>query len=143
MKRAPVITLSGLVALVALVWLLIGHLDGNRMICRGMLPDGSEFCVLQRCNWSAEMFTTAFYHKPADGNWHWYYYSHQDTYWGGARIEFDTNAAVARIVRGETVAITFNWRLAEYRLYQGSFSGPRTGQPMPAGWTPESAGAPD
>ena len=37
-----------------------------RIVARAVAPDGTEMCILQKFNWSFEMFTTRFvYRKPS------------------------------------------------------------------------------
>ena len=69
---------------------LVRHLDRTRIVAYADAPDGSAFCVVQRCNWSFEFFTTGCYYRKPGGRWYWFYYDHEDTYWGRGRTEIVT-----------------------------------------------------
>jgi hypothetical protein len=116
--------------------LIVRHLSTPRIVGRSVTPEGVELCVVQKCNWEAEPFTTSFVFRKPGGQWGWFYYDHQDWYWGHARIVLDTNSGVARVFRGETEAITFNWRKEIYTMHRWrrTIDGPQG--TMPPGWEP-------
>jgi hypothetical protein len=127
------------VAFVALVLgsaLIVRHISAPRIVGRAVTPDGVELCLVQKCNWDGEPFTTSFVFRKAGAQWGWFYYDHEDWYWGYARITLDTNAGIARVFRGDTEAITFNWRNEIYTMHRWrrTIDGPQG--TMPPGWQP-------
>ncbi len=70
-------------------------------------PNGTRLRVIQYFNYQPELFTTSIYFDDGNGEWRWYYFDHQDSYWGTAdteitdskicitsknrRVEFDTS----------------------------------------------------
>jgi hypothetical protein len=116
--------------------LIIRHISSARIVGRAVTPEGVELCVVQRCNWNGEPFTTAFVYRKPGGQWNWFYYDHEDWYWGHARIVLDTNASVAKIFRRDTEAITFDWSTETYTMHrwQRTIIGPQG--TMAPGWEP-------
>lgn len=115
---------------------LVGHLGAARVVGRAVAPDGTEMCLVQECNWSPELFTTAFvYRKPA-GPWIRHYYDHQDRYWGRSRVSIDTNAQQAIFYRGGSAAVSFNWASETYVLHRWNRTETSRQWQMPVGWTP-------
>src|SRR5438477_6684127 len=94
-------------AFVLLIGWFIKHIIGPRVVARAVAPDGTEMCIVQKCNWSGEPFTTSFYYRKPGGPWGWFYYDHQDWYWSGDRVSLDTNSAVATFYRKGKPAVTF------------------------------------
>ncbi len=107
-----ILSFAGLIALI--VW----HISKPRVIARAVAPDGTEMCLVQRCNWGGEMFTTSFYSRKPGMGWGWFYYDHQDNYWGRSRVELDTNSGRAFFFRDEKKAVTFAWRSETYTLHR-------------------------
>lgn len=58
------------------------------------LADGSEYMVTQRCNWSPEPYTIAFYMRSPGGKWGWCYIDHQANRWRDVKMTCDTNTDV-------------------------------------------------
>jgi len=119
MKIRPpiqVVVIVALIVVAVLVGLLIKHLNGPRIVAEAVAPDGTEMCIVQRCNWSGEPFTTSFYYRKPGGPWGWFYFDHQDWYWGTGGVDLDPNQGVARIYRNGAVVVTFDWEKEEYTL---------------------------
>jgi hypothetical protein len=77
--------------------------------------------VVQKCNWSAELFTTnVVFHKP-NGTSDRLYYDHQDGYWGRGRAEIDQEKHLISIVRGGRVVATFDYLTDTYTLTRRDF----------------------
>ncbi len=129
------VALVGLSLLAVLVVAVVRHLNGPRLVGRAVSPDGVEMCVVQRCNWSGEPFTTSFYCRYPGSNWAWFYYDHEDWYWGYSSASLDTNAMLATFYRGTNAAIKFDWRREIYwRGYQVWATGAQSC--LPAGQSP-------
>jgi hypothetical protein len=61
------------------------------------LPDGSEYMVTQRCNWSAEPYTVAFFMRSAGGPWGWCYIDHQADRWRDSSITYDSASDIVTV----------------------------------------------
>ena len=110
-----------------------------RIVARVVTPDGVEACVLQKCNFSGEPFTTSFvFHKPG-GPWKWFYYDHQDWYWGSASVALDTTSNIMVVYRGKYRAITFDWNNELYTLHRRNDQRDNPSS-FPAGWSPATEG---
>ncbi|WP_265593167.1 hypothetical protein [Verrucomicrobium sp. BvORR034] len=59
------------------------------MVASLRLPDGSEYMVVQKCNWSLEPYTVGFYMRSPDGPWGWCYIDHQATRWRNVVMTHD------------------------------------------------------
>lgn len=132
----------GVLGVGILVALLIQHLANPRIIARVVTPDGYDLCLLQRPNWGwgsggDPFFTTTFAFLKPGTNWQTFYYNHEDSYWGGGRVELDTNAHIARFYRGRALSVTFAWRSETYTLHRNRPS-PSSPWQMPPGWRPEN-----
>jgi hypothetical protein len=136
--RTPIILISIAVAIVMLGVLFVRHIDGPRVVARAVAPDGTEFCVVQKCNWDLEFFTTACYYRKPGGRWGWFYYDHEDWYWGRGRAEVDDRFKRISILRDDRVTVTFDWESERFQLRrtdfpQRTFTGAQ--EWMPAGWS--------
>lgn len=125
------------ILLVVAAALFIWHINGPRVVARAVAPDGTEFCVVQTCNWDLEFFTTSCYYRKPGGQWGWFYYDHQDWYWRRGRAEVDAVAKRVSIYRDGRVTVTFDWESERFRLLrpdfpQREFTGAQ--EWMPAGW---------
>jgi hypothetical protein len=98
------------------------HLNSARIVAEAMAPNGVEFIVVQKCNWGWEMFTTSCYYRKPGGPWGWFYYDHEDSYWGSAKVETDTGNQEIRVYRGGKLAASFNWKTETFTLVRS----PRT-----------------
>lgn len=125
------------VAFVLLLALLLRHVSGPRIVARLVTPDGVEMRLVQRCTWNAEPFTTGFYYRRPGGQWGWFYYSHQDSYWGNADVRVDTNSRTAVFFRGETPAVTFRWDDDVYTLHRRHYTVTGAQVWLPLGSSPE------
>ena len=81
--------IAAMIALVMAVAaaLFLWHIDGPRIVARATATDGTEFCVVQKCNWNLEFFTTTCYYRKPGGRWGWFYYDHEDWYWRRVGVE--------------------------------------------------------
>lgn len=108
-KLKILLLITAIAAFLAAVAMAIWHINGPRVVGRAVSPDGVEMCVVQRCNWGGEPFTTSFFCRQPGSNWAWFYFDHQDWYWGYSQASLDTNAKVAIFYRGTNEAIKFDW----------------------------------
>lgn len=136
--RTIIISVGIAVLLVAAAGLFIWHINGPRVVARAVAPDGTEFCIVQTCNWNLEFFTTSCYYRKPGGRWGWFYYDHEDWYWGRGRAEVDDAFKRISIFRDGRVTVTFDWESERFRLLradfpQREFTGAQ--ELMPAGWS--------
>jgi len=136
--RTQIILIVIAIAVVVMGVLLVRHIDGPRVVARAVAPDGTEFCVVQKCNWEFEFFTTSCFYRKPGGRWGWFYYDHEDWYWGRGRTEIDGVTKRINIIRDGHVTVTFDWESERFRLLRTDFphrelTGPQ--QLMPAGWS--------
>ena len=137
-RRTKIIATGIALCLIAAVGLCLWHINGPRIVARAVAPDGTEFCVVQTCNWDLEFFTTSCYYRKPGGEWGWFYYDHEDWYWGRGRAVVDAAAKNIRVYRGGRVTVTFDWESERFRLLrtdfpQREFTGAQ--EWMPAGWS--------
>jgi hypothetical protein len=75
---------------------------GSGTLATLTLPDGSQYMVTQRCNWSGEPYTVSFYMKPSGGRWGWCYIDHQANRWRNVALTYDNAANVVTVTeRGQ------------------------------------------
>ena len=125
------------IALVCSAALFIRHISVPRVVGRAVAPDGTEMCVVQQCNWNAEPFTTSFVYRRPGTNWGWFYFDHEDWYWGVSGVSLDTNNAVAVFYRGGSPAVTFAWATEIYTLHRWGRTLTGAQERLPSGWSPD------
>lgn len=135
-KRISII-LSSIFLVVAAVVAFLAHIAHPRVIARAVTPDGIELCMVQECNWNLEPFTTSFVYRKPGSQWRWFYYDHQDMYWGSARVTLDTNTDTAIFYRGSSPAVTFHWDLEIYTLHRWNRTLTNAQGQFAADWTPK------
>ncbi|HTI71224.1 MAG TPA: hypothetical protein VMF06_14740 [Candidatus Limnocylindria bacterium] len=114
-----------------ILWVVGGTLlltiqpGSSGVVASTRLADGSEYMVTQRCNWSLEPYTVAFYMRSAGGKWGWCYIDHQANRWYTVALAYDTNKDVV------TVTERGIWRAALDRK-QGTFAVGRPGRTLAA-----------
>ena len=92
-----------------------------RVVASAVAPDGTELRVVQTCNWSGEPFTTSVYYRRPGGKWGWFYYDHEDGYWGRGSAEVDTAAKRINIKRGGEITAAFEWETETFELRRSDF----------------------
>jgi hypothetical protein len=121
-QRRQLALVAAILPPLAALGLSIARLAVPRVITYAVTSDGTEFCVLQTCNWSpAEPFTTSAYYRKPDGNWGWFYYDHEDSYWGHARADIDNATKRISILRDGKLTATFDWEPSRFRLLRADF----------------------
>ena len=83
--------LTAIIASVLSVILIVIGAIQTRAIVNVDHPNGTRLRVIQYFNYQPELFTTSIFFDDGDGNWRWYYFDHQDSYWGSAEIEIADN----------------------------------------------------
>lgn len=57
-------------------------------------PNGGRLLVTQEFGVISEPFVTEVFFDDGDGKWRWYYYDHEDSYWGSADHEISASKIV-------------------------------------------------
>jgi hypothetical protein len=65
---------------------------GDGVLGATKTPDGSEYVVEQKCNWSVEPYTVSFYMRSPNGKWGWCYIDHEAKRWKDVVVYFDEAA---------------------------------------------------
>ena len=85
-----ILTVAGGAILAATgLFLAVVQPGGDGVVAAIRLPDGAEYMVHQRCNWSAEPYTVALYTREKGGTWGWCYIDHEATRWRGVTMTYD------------------------------------------------------
>ena len=135
-KIILVTSVAGLVTAALGVRAFLRHISAPRIVARATSSGGVEMCIVQQCNWSAEPFTTSFVYRKPGADWGWFYYSHEDWYWGASRVSVDTNASSAVFYRGSSPAVTFAWATETYTLHRWNRTLTGAQLRLPKGWSP-------
>ncbi len=114
----------------------VHHISSPRVVSRAVALDGSEMCIVQECNWTAEPFTTSFVYRRPGGGWGRHYFDHQDWYWGRSRVVIKTNSQIAVFYRGSSPAVTFSWQSETYIMHRWNRTNTGGQWLMPVEWSP-------
>jgi hypothetical protein len=88
-----------LLLIVAALFFVVIQPGTSGVVASLRLADGSEYMVTQRCNWSLEPYTVAFYMRSPSGKWGWCYIDHQANRWRDVAMTYDTNADVVTVTK--------------------------------------------
>jgi len=110
-----------------------------RIVARAVSPDGVEMCIVQECNFSTEPFTTSFVYRKPGADWGWFYFDHEDWYWGTGRVSVDTSNQVAVFYRAGSPAATFAWGTETYTLHRWDRTLTGAQECLPTGWSPRQS----
>lgn len=72
-------------------------------------PNGTRLRVVQKFEYNGDLFNTTIYFDNGDGQWRWYYFDHDDTYWGRATSD----------VMEDTIRIESNDRMIQFDTVSG------------------------
>ena len=134
--RTQIILIISAFVVIVVGVLFVRHIGRPRVVARAVAPDGTEMCIVQRCNWNAEPFTTSFFYRRPGSNWGWFYFDHQDSYWSTSRVSLNTKTGVAVFYRGSSQAITFAWETEIYTMHRWDRTMTGAQSQLPAGWSP-------
>ena len=99
LTRITIWTLGALIIGCAALFCALVKPGGSGVLASLRLPDGSEYMVTQRCNWSpGEPYTVAFYMRAANGPWGWCYIDHEADRWHNVAMTYDATS--------DTIAVT-------------------------------------
>ena len=135
-RRHTIVSFSVIAALVVVV-VVVRHISGSRIIASAITSDGVEMCIVQEFNWSPELFTTSFVYRKPQSSWSWFYYDHQDSYWGKGRASLDASEKRAVFYRGTSPAVTFMLDSETYTLHRWNRTLTGAQAQMPVTWSPQ------
>lgn len=108
-----------LLAIVAGLFLLIIQPGSSGVVASLRLPDGSEYMVTQRCNWSAEPYTIAFYMRSLGGKWGWCYIDHEANRWRDVALTNDTASDIVTVTKRGVWQAAFDRKRSTFALGDG------------------------
>jgi len=86
---------------VFLIILIVGAILGTGLYLQSKLeprivasvdhPNGTRLRVVQKFEYSGDLFDTSIYFDNGDEKWRWYYFDHDDSYWGTADTDVQGN----------------------------------------------------
>jgi hypothetical protein len=85
---ALVVMFSPVIVFVAWLWRDLGP-GGSGTLAWLRLPDGSEYVITQKYNWSMEPYTVSFYQRAGEGPWGWNYVDHEALRWREVAMTYD------------------------------------------------------
>jgi hypothetical protein len=83
------------------------------------LPDGSEYMVTQRCNWSLEPYTVAFYMRAPGGKWGWCYIDHQANRWRDVAMKYNATSDVVTVTKRGIWAAALDRKRSTFAIGDG------------------------
>ena len=114
-------SIVGVVALLAVIAFFVIIQPGSSGVVASLrLADGSEYMVTQRCNWSLEPYTVAFYMRSPGGKWGWCYIDHEANRWRDVAITYDTNSDVVTVTEHGTWQAALDRKRGTFAIGDGS-----------------------
>jgi hypothetical protein len=111
---------SVLIAIVIALFFLIVQPGKSGVVASLRLPDGSEYMVTQRCNWSAEPYTVEFFMRSAGGPWGWCYIDHEANRWRNVTMTLDAASDTIVVTEGGTRRAALNRARSAFWIDNGS-----------------------
>lgn len=109
--------------LLAAGFLAIVEPGGSGVIGKIMTPDGSEYVVEQRCNWSPEPYTVGFYMRSPGGGWGWCYIDHEARRWREVKVAYEEAADEIVVTEQGVLRAVLSRRTNTFRIDNGSIRG--------------------
>lgn len=103
-------------------FLAIAQPGGSGILGSVKTPDGSEYVVEQRCNWSVEPYTVSFYMRSPNGDWGWCYIDHEAPRWKDVQITFDEVANEIVVTEQGVRRASLNRGNSTFWFNNGSYS---------------------
>ena len=82
------------------LFLLVVQPGTSGVVASLRLPDGSEYMVTQRCNFSPEPYTVEFFMRSAGGRWGWCYIDHEANRWWNVTMTYDDASDTVVVTEG-------------------------------------------
>ena len=99
-KTRHLLLLTAIISVILSVAVAIQSAIKTRLVVNIDHPNGTRLRVVQKFEYSGDLFDTSIYFDDGDGQWRWYYYDHEDWFWGSA----DTN------INGSVIAVSADKR---------------------------------
>ena len=116
-------SVAGAVALgCGVIFLAIVQPGGSGILASLRLPDGSEYMISQRCNWSAEPYTVSFFMRSPGGAWGWCYVDHEATRWKDVAMTYNVAADVVLIAERGTIRASLDRKRNAFWIDNGSIN---------------------
>ena len=97
---------------------------GSGVLASLRLPDGSEYMVTQRCNWSpGEPYTIAFYMRAANGPWGWCYIDHEADRWHNVAMAYDATSDTITVTERGTWQAALDRKRSAFAIGDGKPKG--------------------
>jgi hypothetical protein len=93
---------------------------GTGVLSRLTLPDGSEFRLIQRYNYSTEPYTIDFFFRLPNAPWGWCYIDHQDNRWRTGRLQFNGAKKAVEVYCGADLRAEYFTDRHTFALYSHS-----------------------
>ena len=87
------------VILVVALFLFIVQPGPSGVVASLRLPDGSEYMIVQRCNWSTEPYDVSFYMRSGGGQWGWCYIDHQADRWHDVAMTYNPTTDIVTVTQ--------------------------------------------
>ena len=107
-------------ALLGVAFLAIVQPGGDGVLGATKTPDGSEYVVEQKCNWSVEPYTVSFYMRSPNGKWGWCYIDHEAKRWKDVEVYLDEAANEIVVTEQGTRRATLDRTSNKFRMDNGS-----------------------
>lgn len=120
--RSSLLFIAALLAVPILLSLFYGGLIGSSTLAHLELPDGSEYKVTQRYNWSMEPYTVSFFMRSNGGNWGWFYIDHEADRWRNVNITYDASTDIILVTKSGTPCARLDRKRKTYWMDNGSAS---------------------
>ncbi len=111
-----------IVTAIAGLFLIVVQPGGSGTLASLRLPDGSEYRVTQRCNWSFEPYTVSFYMRSPDGRWGWCYIDHESMRWWHAGMTYEADTDTIVVTNGRIRRATLDRSRNVFQLNNGSIN---------------------
>ncbi len=120
--QSALLFVVALVAVPIALFLYHGGPGGNGTLAHLELPDGSEYKVTQRYNWSFEPYTVSFLMRSKGGNWGWCYIDHEADRWRDVEMTYEDSTDIVLVTRAGTPCARLDRKRKAFWMDNGSFS---------------------
>ncbi len=86
-KTRHLLALTTIISVLLVIILSVRSALATRMVVSADHPNGARLRVVQNFTYSGDFFNTSIYFDDGSGDWRWYYYAHEDWYWGSAEFK--------------------------------------------------------
>lgn len=91
---------------------------GSGIVAELALPDGAQFMVAQKANYSLEPYTVSFFYKEPGAPWGYCYLDHEDTRWWSGKLVHDPNKNRVLVYRGAAEVASLDRENSSFTLHR-------------------------